>query len=80
MSPIFSSSVPVPDAVAVLIASAIPLRVLAAEQAAESAARQIAACRSPLSATREQALSAVAHAHKIIAAFDPRLMATGGAA
>ncbi|MFP1628813.1 hypothetical protein ACLB9X_27385 [Streptomyces sp. 5K101] len=69
--------VPIPDRVAVMIGSCMPAHVLHAEIEAECAAREVYRFRGPLCAEdradREQALSALARANKVLAAYDPRL-------
>ncbi|MFF8841317.1 hypothetical protein ACF08N_01085 [Streptomyces sp. NPDC015127] len=69
--------VPIPDRVAVMIGSCMPTHVLHAEIEAECAAREVYRFRGPLCADdradREHALSVLARANKILAAYDPRL-------
>ena len=75
------TSVPVPDAVAALIGSQMPKRVLQAEVEAVNQAYAISLCRSPQYAkAREHAQSALARANKTLAAFDPRLIVRAGGA
>ncbi|MFF8958428.1 hypothetical protein [Streptomyces sp. NPDC014894] len=70
--------VPIPDRVAVLIGSCMPDHVLRAEIEADSAVREVARFRDPRCpddrADREQALSALARANKVLAAYHPRLV------
>ncbi|MEU8525310.1 hypothetical protein AB0C77_06855 [Streptomyces sp. NPDC048629] len=69
--------VPVPDAVAVLIGSQIPERVLRAEVEATNQAFNVGLCRSSRFAeAREYALGDLARANKVLAAYDPRLVVT----
>jgi hypothetical protein len=74
--------VPIPDGVAVLIGSCMPVHILQAEIDAECAAREVYRLRSPLStedrADREHALSALALANKVLAAYNPMLILTPG--
>lgn len=74
--------VPVPDSVAVLIGSCMPLHVLQAEIDAECAAREVGRYR-PLAcvedrADREQQLAVLAVANKVLAAYNPRLILKAG--
>ncbi|MBT2392381.1 MULTISPECIES: hypothetical protein [Streptomyces] len=70
--------VPIPDGVAALIGSCMPIDVLQAEVDAECAAREIYRFRGPLCAEdradREHALSALALANKALAAYNPLLI------
>ncbi|WP_432076918.1 hypothetical protein [Streptomyces wuyuanensis] len=70
--------VPIPDGVAALIGSCMPLGVLQAEIDAECAAREAMRFRAPLCgedrADREHALAALARANKILAAYNPGLV------
>ncbi|MER7044897.1 MULTISPECIES: hypothetical protein [Streptomyces] len=70
--------VPIPDRVAVLIGSCMPLRVLRAEIEADCAVREVHRFRGPLChedrADREQALAALARANKVLAAYNPGLV------
>lgn len=70
--------VPIPDRVAALIGACIPPRVLQAEFEADCAAREILRFRGPRlcaedQADREQALSELARANKVLAAHHPSL-------
>ncbi|TXS47821.1 hypothetical protein [Streptomyces sp. t39] len=69
--------VPIPDRVAVMIGSCMPTHVLHAEIEAECAAREVHRFRGPLCtedrADREHALSALARANKVLAAYNPGL-------
>ena len=69
--------VPIPDRVAVMIGSCMPVHILQAEVDAECAAREVGLFRGPLCtedrADREHALSTLARANKVLAAYDPRL-------
>lgn len=70
--------VPIPDRVAALIGACMPAHVLQAEFDADCAAREIRRFRGPLlgiedQADREQALSELARANKVLAAHHPRL-------
>ncbi|CAO0827283.1 hypothetical protein SMICM17S_10838 [Streptomyces microflavus] len=70
--------VPIPDRVAALIGSCIPPHILEAEFEADCAAREVRRFRGPRlgiedQADREQALSELARANKILAAHHPRL-------
>ncbi|MBP2585865.1 hypothetical protein J3A78_006343 [Streptomyces sp. PvR006] len=72
--------VPIPDHVAALIGSCLPLHVLQAEIDADCAAREVYRFRGPLCAEdradREHALSALARANKILAKHHPKLPVT----
>ncbi|MFF3323785.1 hypothetical protein [Streptomyces sp. NPDC002889] len=76
--------VPIPDRVAVLIGSCMPAHVLQAEIEAECAAREVYRFRGPLCAEdradREHALSVLARANKVLAAYNPRLTVRPGRA
>ncbi|WP_240137174.1 hypothetical protein [Streptomyces sp. MUM 178J] len=69
--------VPIPDRVAAMIGACMPIHVLQAEVDAECAAREVHRLRGPLSgesrAAREHALSALASANKVLAAYNPGL-------
>ncbi|MER5963851.1 hypothetical protein [Streptomyces sp. NPDC002057] len=69
--------VPIPDRVAALIGSCLPLHVLQAEIDADCAAREVYRFRGPLCAEdradREHALAALARANKILAKHHPTL-------
>lgn len=69
--------VPIPDRVAALIGSCMPVHILQAEIDAECAAREVSLFRGPLCTEdrvdRERALSVLARANKVLAAYDPRL-------
>ncbi|GGT63283.1 hypothetical protein [Streptomyces purpureus] len=69
--------VPIPDRVAALIGSCMPIHILQAEVDAECAAREVQRFRGPLcgedQADREHALSTLARANKVLAAYHPRL-------
>lgn len=65
------------DAVALLSARTIPEHVLQAEIAAEDAAARFRLCRTPQTReAREVALSDLARANKVLAAWNPRLIVT----
>jgi hypothetical protein len=69
--------VPIPDRVAALIRSCTPPHILRAESDAECAAREVRRFRGPLlgiedQADREEALSDLARADKVLAAHHPR--------
>lgn len=70
--------VPIPDRVAALIGSCMPVHVLEAEIEADGAAREVHRFRGPLChedrADREHALSVLARANKVLAAHHPLLM------
>ncbi|MCX4790696.1 MULTISPECIES: hypothetical protein [unclassified Streptomyces] len=75
--------VPIPDRVAALIGSCIPPYILETEFDAECAAREVRSFRGPRlcaedQADREQALSELARANKILAAHHPRLTVRPG--
>ncbi|MET7858071.1 hypothetical protein ABZS81_12735 [Streptomyces sp. NPDC005318] len=75
--------VPIPDRVAALIGSCIPSHILQAEIDAACAAREIRRFRGPRlsiedQADREQALSELARANKILAAHHPGLAVRAG--
>ncbi|MFF3246614.1 hypothetical protein ACFYWY_23450 [Streptomyces sp. NPDC002870] len=76
--------VPIPDGVAALIGSCMPIHVLQAEIDAECAAREVYRFRDPLCAEdradREHALSALALANKVLAAYNPLLILKPGRA
>jgi hypothetical protein len=76
--------VPIPDRVAALIGSCMPIHVLQAEIDAEFAAREVYQFRGPLCAEdrtdREHALSALALANKVLAAYNPLLILKPGRA
>lgn len=76
--------VPIPDGVAALIGSCMPIHVLQAEIDAECAAREVYRFRGPLGAEdradREHALSALAVANKVLAAYNPLLILKPGRA
>ncbi|MER8043495.1 hypothetical protein [Streptomyces sp. NPDC094032] len=69
--------VPIPDRVAALIGSCLPLHVLQAEIDADCAAREVYRFRGPLCAEdradREHALAALARANKVLARHHPQL-------
>ncbi|MFC9247910.1 hypothetical protein ACFT7S_29010 [Streptomyces sp. NPDC057136] len=70
--------VPIPDRVAVLIGSCTPPHILRAEFDAVCAAREVRRFRGPRlgiedQADREQALSELARANKVLSAYHPRL-------
>jgi hypothetical protein len=69
--------VPIPDRVAALIGSCMPIDILQAEIDAEFAVREVYGFRGPLCtedlADREHALSTLARANKILAAYNPGL-------
>ncbi|MFF2407711.1 hypothetical protein [Streptomyces sp. NPDC058092] len=75
--------VPIPDRVAALIGSCIPPHILQAEFDAECAAREVRSFRGPRlgiedQADREQALSELARANKVLSAHHPRLAVRPG--
>ncbi|MEU9089591.1 hypothetical protein ACIOEW_08390 [Streptomyces sp. NPDC087901] len=75
--------VPIPDRIAALIGSCIPARILEAEFDAECAAREVRRFRGPRlgiedQADREQALSELARANKVLSAHHPRLAVRPG--
>lgn len=75
--------VPIPDRIAALIGSCIPPHILEAEFEAECAAREVRRFRGPRlgiedQADREQALSELARANKVLAAHHPRLAVRPG--
>ncbi|MFI9586247.1 hypothetical protein ACIHCQ_31405 [Streptomyces sp. NPDC052236] len=76
--------VPIPDRVAALIGSCMPIDILQAEIDAECAVREVYRFRGPLCAEdradREHALSTLAMANKILAAYHPRLIIKPGRA
>lgn len=76
--------VPIPDRVAALIGSCMPIDILQAEIDAECAVREVHRFRGPLCAEdradREYALSTLARANKILAAYNPRLTIRPGRA
>lgn len=69
--------VPIPDRVAAMIGSCLPLHVLQAEVDADCAAREVLRFRGPLCAEdradREHALAALARANKVLAKHHPLL-------
>lgn len=77
-----STTVPIPDRVAALIGSCMPVEILQAEVAAECAAREVGRFR-PLACSedrvdREQQLAVLAAANKVLAAYNPRLILKAG--
>lgn len=75
--------VPIPDRIAALIGSCIPPHILEAEFDAECAAREVRSFRGPRldtedQADREQALSELARANKVLSAHHPRLAVRPG--
>ncbi|MFD7445197.1 hypothetical protein [Streptomyces sp. NPDC059909] len=74
--------VPIPDGVAALIGSCMPLGILQAEIDAECAAREVHLFRAPFcpedQADREHALAALARANKVLAAYNPGLVLRHG--
>ncbi|RPK88639.1 MULTISPECIES: hypothetical protein [Streptomyces] len=75
--------VPIPDRVAALIGSCVPPHILQAEFDADCAAREVRRFRGPRlgvedQADREQALSDLARANKVLAAHHPRLAVLPG--
>ncbi|MEE1754017.1 hypothetical protein [Streptomyces sp. SP18CS02] len=75
--------VPIPDRVAALIGSCMPIGVLQAEVDAECAAREVRRFRVPMcaedQADREHALAVVARANKVLGAYNPGLVLRPGA-
>ena len=69
--------VPIPDRIAQMIGTAIPLHVLQAEFDAVRASCEVLRFRGPLCAEdqqdREQALAALARANKVLAKHHPQL-------
>jgi hypothetical protein len=64
-----------------MIGGCMPVHVLQAEIDAESAAYNVRLCRGPqYREAREDALSRLARANKVLAAYDPRLMVRAGGA
>jgi hypothetical protein len=73
--------VPVPDAVALLIGSQVPVAVLHAEMTAVEAATCVTVCRGEqYREAREYNLGRLAAANKTLAAHDPRLVIRPGGA
>ncbi|ORT55705.1 hypothetical protein [Streptomyces sp. CB03238] len=76
--------VPIPDRVAALIGSCMPIGILQAEVDAECAAREVYRFRAPLcaedQADREHALAALARANKVLGAYNPGLLLRPGRA
>jgi hypothetical protein len=79
--------VPIPDSVAALIGSCMPIHILQAEVDVECAAREVRSFRPLLGGAlldsgdrrnREQALAAVARANKVLAAYNPLLILKPG--
>ncbi|MFG3497431.1 hypothetical protein [Streptomyces sp. NPDC047928] len=74
--------VPIPDRVAALIGSCMPIGILQAEVDAECAAREVQRFRGPMcaedQADREHALAALARANKVLAAYNPGLVLRHG--
>jgi hypothetical protein len=69
--------VPVPDAVALLIARQMPPAVTDAETAAVDAAITVSRCRTQYTReAREYALADLARANKVLAAYNPGLIVT----
>ncbi|MGW7053063.1 hypothetical protein [Streptomyces sp. NPDC054887] len=76
-----SSTTPVPDRVADLIASQLPPRIKVAVRESAKAATAFSWCRSPLTReAREHAISDVHRQNKILAAYNPGLIVTAGGA
>lgn len=76
-------TVPVPDRVAALIGSCMPLHILQAEIDVDAEAREFGRFRTPAGSAqfdsedrvdREQAMSRIAAANKVLAAYNPRLI------
>lgn len=70
--------VPIPDRIAALIGSCTPAHILQAEFEADCAAREVRRFRGPRlgiedQADREQALSELARANKVLSARHPHL-------
>ncbi|MEV6399467.1 hypothetical protein AB0M39_32555 [Streptomyces sp. NPDC051907] len=76
--------VPIPDRVAALIGSCMPVHILQAEIDADCAVREVNRFRGPLCnedrADREYALSVLARANKVLAAYNPKLTIKPGPA
>lgn len=79
--------VPIPDRVAALIGSCMPVDVLQAEVDAECAAREVLSKRPTFGsalladedrADREQQLGVLHFANKLLAAYNPRLILKAG--
>ena len=82
-------AVPIPDRVAALIGSQMPLRILQAEIDVESAALEFGRFHTPAGAAqfdsedrvdREHAMSEIRVANKILAAYNPKLVIHAGGA
>ncbi|MFJ8647626.1 hypothetical protein ACIRNI_16075 [Streptomyces sp. NPDC093546] len=76
--------VPIPDRVAALIGSCMPIGILQAEIDAECAAREVRRFRFPMcqedQADREHALALLARANKVLGAYNPGLLLRSGGA
>lgn len=74
-----ATAVPVPDRVASLIGSCMPLPIMQARHDAREAAITVSRCRTPYTQeARERALSQLASANKVLAAYNPRLILKAG--
>ena len=74
-------AVPIPDAVAVQVGSQIPAHVLEAEKRAEQAAYRFGLSRGRrYEEARQNALAEIAAANKVLATYNPRLVARIGGA
>jgi hypothetical protein len=88
VSPVPLVPVPIPDRIAALIGSCMPIHILQAEIDVEFAAREVRRFRPSLGALlddedradRESALSRLAAANKILAAYNPLLILKPGGA
>lgn len=68
----------IPDRVAKLIGSNLPLHIQWAEKAATNAAYRVFLARTTLTAeARERALGELAYANKHLAAYNPKLVVRG---
>lgn len=85
-SPVPLVPVPIPDSVAALIGSCMPLHILQAEVDGDAALREVLSKRPRFGALlddedrhdREQQLSVLAFANKVVAAHSPRLVIRPG--
>jgi hypothetical protein len=84
-----ATAVPIPDHIAALVGSCMPLHVLQAEVDVDSEAREFARFRAPSGiaqfdsedqADREAAMSRIRVANKVLAAYSPRLILKPGGA
>jgi hypothetical protein len=71
----------IPDRVAHVIHQNLPKRIREAVKATADAERSFYLCRTPLTAkAREYAISDIAAANKLLAAYNPGLIVTAGGA